>query len=469
MCDQFKTAIVPLPAKSLGSFAWRSGLFRVILLLLGGIFLAGCASIPEQELRSRYHEENRAAYALQDGTESMSGFEGATLDDYVQHAFLNNPSLRSAFDRWQAALERIPQARSLDDPTLSLEYFVEQMDTRYQVSLTQMFPALGELRLRRDRATAEARAAMHAFEAERFDLYERVTQAFHEYDYLARAINITGENVRLLKELEQAVEARYRADEATFADLIKVQVERERLADRLAALRDQRGARSAELAALLNLPPDAMLPWPSETARGDVTVAEDALADILADFNPELKSAEAMVEAAAHRKKLARRSGWPRFMLGAGYMVMTGMEGRGDESDIGLMTGITLPIWRGRYRAERREAESLRQAASHDRDNLRNRLRAELSMAVFQYRDAERRIELFEGSLVAKAEQSLQVTRQAYSEGQAEFMMLIDAQRMLLEFELLAERAAADREIALGEISRRVGADLQRLRNEEER
>lgn len=429
----------------------------ITIILAGMMVVSGCASVSSPPAQDTRNAVTPAGHGF-DANPAVDRETPLTLDAYLDEAFRHNPGLRAAFDNWQAAMERIPQARSLDDPTLSFEYFVEQTDSRYQVSLTQMFPALGALRLRQDRATAEARAAMHAFEAERFELYEHVVNGFYEYHYLGRSTAITDENLRLLTDLEQAVEARYRSGETAFADLIKVRIERERLADRLATLRDQRRARSAALAALLNRPADELLPWPDFQASGPAMIDETALAGILAELNPELKAADARIEAANVGEELARRSGWPRFMLGAGTMVMSGMEGRGDETDIGLMTGITLPVWRGRVRAAREEAAALRLSARHERDDLRNRLRAELSMAVFEFRDAERRIELFSESLVPKAEQTLDVARQAYAGGQAGFMTLIDAQRMLLEFQLLSERAAADREIALADIRCCVGA-----------
>lgn len=98
------------------------------------------------------------------------------------------------------------------------------------------------------------------------------------------------------------------------------------------------------------------------------------------------------------------------------------------------------------------------QAAEQDRDEMRNRLRTELSMATFQFRDAERRVELFTNSLIPKAEQVLASEQQAYAEGKADFAAWIEAQRTLLEFRLLAERAVADREIALADIGCCVGA-----------
>lgn len=434
-----------------------------IAIAISLIVAAGCTSVSEQAMRER-HAGVRAAYPdwtdprEPDVLRASALIETpATLEACMRHAFRYNPRLRAAFDRWQAALERIPQARSLDDPTLSFEYFIDQMDTRYRLGISQMFPAFGVLGLRQGRASAEALAAMHAFDAERFMLFDRVTDAFFAYHYLASAIGVTEENLGLLEDLEQAVDARYRSGAAPFADLIKVQVERERLADRLTALRDQRRPQSAVLAALLNLPADAPLPWPEFGFSSPATIDETELAGMLAELNPELKAADAMLEAAVYREQLARRGGWPGFTAGVGWMVMPGMDGRGDESDIGLMAGVTLPVWRGRYRAERRETAALTLAATHDRDTMRNRLRAELSMAVFDFRDAERRINLFRESLIPKAEQALEVARQAYGDGQTDFMTLIDAQRTLLEFQLLSERAVSDREIALGNIGWGVG------------
>jgi outer membrane protein, heavy metal efflux system len=380
-----------------------------------------------------------------------------TFDDYVRHALAHNPQIRAAFERWKAAVERIPQARSLSDPTLSFEYFLDQMDTRYQVSLTQMFPAFGKRGLREDAAAAEAEAAMHAFEAERLILFDRMVRAFHEYQYLHRATQVTEENHHLLSSLEQVVTTRYQAGLAPFSDLIKIQVEKDRLASELGTLRDARAARSAGLAALLHVPVFDVLPWPTAAPSGPAMVDVEGLADLLEDLNPELKASAAMIAAGTYREKLARKNYLPNFMLGASWMVMPGMEGKGDETDVGLMAGITIPIWWGKTRAEVREAGAMLRAATHDRDNMKNMLKAELSMAVFRFRDAERRIGLFTGSLIPKAMQALEVSKQEFSAGEADFMTLIDAQRTWLEFRLMLERATADREIALGEIGYRIG------------
>ncbi len=420
------------------------------------LVLVGCATPDGAPLRQRNETVRQELYAGVD-LSPTSVPDLVSLDDYVQFAFKHNARLRAAFDRWQAALERIPQSRSLDDPSLSFEYFIEQVSKRYQVSLTQVFPAWGTLRGREDRSVAEATAAMHAFEAERFDLFGRVAKAVYEYEYLARETGVTEENLQLLASLEQVIDTRFQSGSAPFGDLLKVQIEKDRLAERRASLLDQRRVQSSELSALLDLPHEAPLPWPKLAVSGSGLVDEKILMGLLGELNPELKGAEAMVEAARHEQDLARRSGWPGFMLGAGWEVMPGMNNDGNESDFSLMAGITLPLWRGRIRAGYRESGALLKAAVHERDGLRSQLRAELSTAIFEWRDAERRIALFQTSLIPKAEQVLAVEQRSYADGQTEFATLIEAQRTLLEFRLMAERAMADREIALADIGCCIG------------
>lgn len=432
-----------------------SKLFCLVLTAAGWLYLAGCASLPEKTLHARYRETHHTVYEAPDVETGIDG--NSTLDDYLQYAFTHSPALRASFDRWKAALEHIPQARSLDDPMLSFEYFIEQVDTRYQMNLIQTFPAFGKLNLRDKRAVSEAEAAMHTFEAERFVLFDRVVKAFYEYHYLFRATEVTDENFQLLADMEKVVKTRYQTGLAAFSDLIKVQVEKDRIANELATLRVERGARSAILAALLNLPVYDVLPWPEFSPSGQAVIEENTLAGMLDDLNPELKAVESMIAAATHREDLARRSFVPDFMLGASWMIMPGMDGKGDEPDVGIMAGITVPVWWGKYRAEIREAGALRRAAVNNRDDRRNMLKAELSMAIFKFRDAERRIALFTTSLIPKAVQALEVAKQEFSSGKTDFMTLIDAQRTLLEFRLMAERATADREIALGEIGCCIG------------
>ena len=431
---------------------------KPIVVIAGILLLAGCVTIPPEGKPQTTGVGQLAINTPVDRTGEEPGIdENSTLDDYLHRAFAHNPGLRMAFERQQAALERIPQSQALDDPALTFEYFLEQKDTRYQVGLTQSFPAFGTLRLRAKKAAAEADAAGYAAEAERLTLFDRVIKAFHEYHYLSRATQVTEEAYRLLSDLEQVMDTRYRTGLAPFSDLIKAQVEKDRIASDLESLRDERSSQSAGLAALLNLPVYDELPWPRVMPSGSAIMDTETLDDMLGELNPELKAAGAMIDAETVREQLARRNFLPGIMLGANWMAMPGADGQGDETDVSVMAGITLPLWRGKYSAEIREAEAMRRAATGERDNMQNRLKAELSMAIVKFRTAERRMVLFRDSLIPKAEQALEVAQQDFSSGKVDFMTLIDGRRTWLEFRLMLERATADREIAMGEIGCCIG------------
>ena len=83
-----------------------------------------------------------------------------------------------------------------------------------------------------------------------------------------------------------------------------------------------------------------------------------------------------------------------------------------------------------------------------------------MKTAFFRFRDAERKIDLYRKTLLPKAGQSLEVTRQAFESGQVNFLDLVDAQRVLLEFRLSLERSLADRAQSLAELERLSGGEL---------
>ena len=88
-------------------------------------------------------------------------------------------------------------------------------------------------------------------------------------------------------------------------------------------------------------------------------------------------------------------------------------------------------------------------------------LESDVHMALFQVRDAERKIALYGDWLIPKARESLHVTQQGFEAALLDFQSLIDAERLLLEFELLLERARTTRSQRLAELDRLAGERLK--------
>ena len=127
---------------------------------------------------------------------------------------------------------------------------------------------------------------------------------------------------------------------------------------------------------------------------------------------------------------------------------------------------MNIPIWRDKYAAGEREARSRHRAARHTRKQRENVLAAKIQRVLYDYRDAERKIDLYRDTLVPKARQSLRSTEAAFRAGTSSFLDLIDAERTLLDFELSYERASTNRAQRLAELEKLVGRSIPRMGGE---
>ncbi len=398
--------------------------------------------------------------------------EASSLGDYLLFAALNNPGLEAAYERWQAALEKIPQAKALPDPRLSYSYFLREVETRVgpqqqKFGITQGFPWFGELGLKGDMAIAAAEATRLRYEAAKLALNHEVEAAYFEYHFLRRALTVTEESLGLLENLEAVVRSRYRTGSVDNSALIRSQVERGKLEERIAGLRDRRRPLSARLNAALGRDSSAEIPWIESIPEMELIGSEDELRALMAENNPQLLALAEEERRQSQAEKLAGKQGYPDFALGLGYIQtgearMPGVDDSGRDP-LAATLSLSIPLWRGKYGAARREAAARRRSVEQDRLDLRNKLGASLETALYEYRDAQRKMELYGGSLIPQGEQALAVTEEAFRSGRADFNGLIDAERVLLEFALTYERAVVNRAERLAEIEMLIGAKSRRM------
>jgi outer membrane protein, heavy metal efflux system len=399
--------------------------------------------------------------------------EMADLDEMLTFAAANNPGLEAALHRWRAALEKIPQAGALPDPQFSYSYWVNEVETRVgpqrqKFKLNQTLPGFGKLDLKENAAVRAAESERYRYEAAARRLFLEVKVAYYELAYLFRAIEVSEESLSLLSKLENVVRTRYRASKATHSDLIRAQLERSMLADRLASLRDLRHPLEARLNAALGRSSEALLPRPMILTTSSLELGEQELLDNLLRTNPDLQSLGREMERQRFLVELAGKQSQPDFNIGFEFME-TGPTLMPDVQDSGkdpfaVMVSLNLPLWRGKYRAA--ESESVLRSLVIDRTihDRANTLSVHLKEALYDYRDGERKALLYRDNLIPQGRQAFEVTEQAYIAGKLEFTNLVDAQRVLLEFQLSHERALADCAKSLAKIEMLAGVPDERTK-----
>ncbi len=457
--------------------------------LLGGVLtavnLAGCSS------RSPFTEDVLAGYAGDD--EAISGRlarsadrsapepvrdglpildHEAGLDEYLRYAAMENAGLEAKFQDWRAAVERVPQVAALPDPRFTYGYYLGEIETRvgpmrHSLAISQTFPWFGKLQDREDAAARAANAAYRRFEAARLELFFRVEQAHNELYFLKKSIDITNDNIELLQQFERIARIRYRVATAGHPDIIKIQLELGAMEDRLRQLRDLRDPYTAKLNAALNRPADVSVPWPDSVEDRTADTGSDALFAMLQARNPDLMALDEEIERERIGSKLAKKDGLPDFTIGMAYTIVderdeVDIPENGDDAVLATLS-VNLPIWREKYDAGVREALARRLSASSRRSEAANQFAGDLHEALFEHKDARRRIELYRNTLIPKAEESLRASLGSFEQGTSDFLDLIDTQRTLLEFQLALERAQVDQATSYARIEKLVGTSLSEL------
>ncbi|MBC2593202.1 TolC family protein [Ruficoccus amylovorans] len=382
------------------------------------------------------------------GNPQLSG-----LEDYLRQAMAANPQLDAFERRYDAAMQRIPQASALPDPMFQVTHFVESVQTRTGPQenifmLSQKIPWFGKLSSRENAASAEAQALWFAYQSQQLMLARTVSVAFYEYGYMEEAIRITEENLNLLRKLEPIVEEKVRGGDKINA-LLRLKVEIGKIDDRLQSLRQKRVGQSARLRELLALPGTDLLPWPEWTAPEMITLDGPSLVAAIEANNPDLQMLERKISSAEARREIARLESYPDITLGFNYIqtgdpVVNPNTPDAGQDPWGFTVAVNIPIWFDKYDAAKAEALANQRSYESEYDNRSNALRAELSASLASLKDANRRLRLYGEDLLGLARQAVENSRSDYESGRIGILDVIDSERSLLDLQLLYWRAAAD-------------------------
>ncbi len=147
-----------------------------------------------------------------------------SLPDYLRKAAENNPALQARYQEYLAALEKIPQARALPDPQLTVNMFVSP-DGLYmerfmgrqlsEISVMQMLPWSGLREAAQHEATFMARMKMEAYIEARNNLFHEVRTTWYQLYENDRQRRLLEEERMIMRAYEQLALARYKAGGGT--------------------------------------------------------------------------------------------------------------------------------------------------------------------------------------------------------------------------------------------------------------
>ncbi len=393
------------------------------------------------------------------------------LAEMVAEALANNPNLKSAEARWEMAKHQILPARSLDDPWLSFtlsNYPIDDLSgdvtpmTGKEIQLSQMFPFPGKLAAKEAMAEQQAVWYQGVYEDARGQLVQQLKDAWYRLYFQQRAIEITRQNISLLKDFIRLTETRYAVGTGLQQDVLKAQVERSKLQDKLFNLEQQHTTVLAELNQLLNRQTVNPLETPEKLALTSVAASLQSLMAVSRTERPLFNAYQAMIDRYQAQRKLAKLNHYPDFTLFAGYRQREEVAGDPAEGSDFVSAGISMniPLWQGKRMAAVSEADSALRMAQSQLENFRNQVDFAIADQYAQLEKNQHLVELFKSGIIPQAEQSFEAGLTAYQVGDADFLNLLDSLMTLYRYQIDYHRALSDHERSVAQLEAAVGVAL---------
>jgi len=347
------------------------------------------------------------------------------LNTYLTIAAKNNPGLKALFNNYLAAMEKVPQVGALPDPKIAFSYFAQSVETRvgpqkWKATLAQAFPWFGLLKAKKDVATNLAKAKYEIFENAKSNLFFEVK----------------------------------------IVDELRVELEINELENKLALLQDTKKVVATNFNNLLNRDINATVLVPADLWQEDLPIDESKLIDGIYENNHSLKSIDQKILAFANQETVAKKSGLPKFTLGFGYVdvadgPLTNFSDNGKNAYFPSI-GLTIPIYRKKYKAMLKEATLLQGEAQSDKKERKNNLNTLNKRIIKDYKDSKRRIVL-NAKQTHIAKKALDVLLISYSANDKDFEEVLRMERKLLKYELAYQKAVSDKNAAVAFINYLLG------------
>jgi outer membrane protein, heavy metal efflux system len=388
------------------------------------------------------------------------------LPDLIQEALARNPELVAARKQWEAATNRVAQARSLDDPILSVQLWnIPQSFNLTQTQnnifgLSQNLPFPGKLDLKSDVASRSAEITEQSVRAKERELVVRLKQAYYDLFLAQKAVQIHHEQVELLRQFVAIANAKFRGGMGSQADVLKAQVELSLLLQHLPVLEQRRKTTEAMLNTLLDRDPASPLDMAQEPAQLPLEESVDNLHRLALHDRPELKAAELDVQRSEQSRALAKRQYYPDFNV-----AFQRFQNYQANDGFGAYVAMSIPFsfWtKSKYDAGVQEAEAAVSVAQAQQHTLENMTRFQINDLLAKLRATDQVATLYRTTILPQAEQSLESARVGYRAGKGGFLDLIDTQRAWRGFQLEYFKALVDRQHRLAELEQVVGVTLDR-------
>ena len=367
-----------------------------------------------------------------------------SLPDLLDEVARANPTLKASRLGAEALAQIGEQVGARPDPTASLMVAPFPVVTargaqRSQWRVEQPLPWPGTLGLRERSADLAAEVAVYEADALALDLAFETRRAYYDLAHAHHVRDVLVAYQARLGAFSEAAAVRYEVGRGPQNAILQVQLEGERISERLHRLEAHRTDALQTLARLADRPD--LVGSPVAVTLPAVPDGLDALVALALRQRPEVRALDVDRQRAETERALAEEAFYPEFAVGVTYTDIADREvpATADGRDaLAFTVSARIPLARGRLRA-RLEETRLRTAQVEARQEaLDAALRTQVATLAERLLQARATLDLFERRLTPLAATTVESTLASYTTGEADYLAFLDAERARFEIALAA-------------------------------
>jgi cobalt-zinc-cadmium efflux system outer membrane protein len=384
----------------------------------------------------------------------------------IEEAQQKNPEIRASTYSYQAAGHMAKAAGALPDTQVIVQQLnvgsprpfagYTNSDFAYLgLGASQELPWPGKRKLRQEAASLQAQGIHAQSEAVSRTVVEQLKIAYYRLAYLQQTFTILLRDDKLLTEMEQIAESRYRVGKGNQQEVLKAQLQHTRILQEINMHHREVAEQQAQIKRLLGRvqdSPDVV----TEPLRARALPPDSAeLLRQAGERNPEVAARKAAAERANKVIELSRKEFRPDF--GIEYMYQN-TDRKFRDYYMATFT-VTLPN-RGRRHAELAQALEDQKAAGAALDAETQRRMAEVQTQYEIARLSSEQLKIYREGLMPQAEATFRSAMAAYQANRQDFETLLSSFRDVLDFEEQYQKELSDHESALARLESLTGVTL---------
>ncbi len=379
----------------------------------------------------------------------------STLQDLIQSALINNPSLKAAKKQVDARQTLVRQSSALPDPVLSLNLMNlpinsfrlnQEPMTGKQISVMQAIPFPGKISLKKDIARSGVQSANEQLDEMKIQLVKNIRLTYYEYYYVNQALETVQENKGIVSQFITIAETRYSVGKGLQQDVLKAQVSLSKLMDKELVLKDKQAKIRAKINEMIGRSPNTEIGIPVLTNIPFLKTDTVALFQNAVQSRPLVKAWKTMIGQNDQKVSLAKRNFYPDFKVGLAYTqrdVLT--NGNGGVDYLSGLVSVSVPLFFHRKQEQKYQQVQLEGQSIRDQyQDVLNRIKSSIEQTISSLNKNEQLIHLYESGIIPQAKQSLESAMSAYQNNKVDFLTLLNSQMSLLDYELNELRARTD-------------------------